>query len=209
MKRPSLKISLLLVAMSLISVSSFAQKLPINEGFEGFKLTTSSNSGLVSFSGLQWIRSGDDITLQVVENPSKTGINKSDKVLKLTRAENNSITATSANGFTWRGVTSVSYDLSNGNKSTIEFKVLKNVAGKLAIRLFSDENKHYVELVSNELPASADWQTVKFDFSGRIEQPITKEGYIVIQLEKNSNTLASQEASMMVYFDDIKMLENK
>jgi len=209
MKKQSLRISFLLVAMGLISVTSFAQKLPLNEGFEGFKFTTSSNSGLVSFSGLRWIRSGDDMTLQVAENPTKTGINKSDKVLKLIRAENNSITATSANGFTWRGVTTASYDLSKGNNSTIEFKVLKNVAGKLAMRLFSDENKHYVELISNELPASADWQTVKFDFSGRIEYPVTTEGYIVIQLEKNSNTLASQEAAMMVYIDDIKMLENK
>ena len=209
MKKQSLRISFLLVAMGLISATTFAQKSPLNEGFEGFKLTTNPNSGLVSSSGLQWIRSGDDMTLQIVENPTKTGINTSNKVLKLTRAENNSITATTANGFTWRGVTTVSYDLSKSNKSTIEFKVLKNVAGKMAMRLFSDEDKHYVELVSNELPASAEWQTVKFDFNGKIAYPVTTEGYIVIQPEKNSNTLASQETAMMIYVDDIKMLETK
>lgn len=209
MKKQTLKISLMLVTMGFISLTSFAQKLPLNEGFEGFNLSTNPNSGLVSFSGMQWIRSGEDMTINVVENPNKTGINKTSKVLRLTRAENSSITETTANGFTWRGVTSISYDLSNGNKSTIEFKVIKNVTGKLAMRLFSDENKHYVELISNELPASDDWQTVRFDFSGRIQYPITKEAYIVIQPEKNSNTLAAQKSAMVIYVDDIKMIENK
>ena len=203
------KHSLFIIAFSLISLSSFAQKPALNEDFESFNISSNTNSGAAYSSNFKWYRCGDDINLQIVANPNVSGINKSSKVLKLSRVENSTITVENANGQTWRGTTTVSYDLSKGNNSIIEFKVIKNVAGRLAMRLFTDDSKNYVELVTPELAASTEWQTVKFDFTGRMQFPFTPKAYIMIQLEKNSKVAESQSSALEVYIDDVKMIENK
>jgi len=201
--------SLLIIVLSLFSVSIFAQKPTLNEDFESFNISSNPNSGAAYSSSLKWYRCGDDINLQVVANPNASGINKSAKVLKLSRVENPTITVENANGQTWRGTTTASYDFSKGNNSIIEFKVIKNIAGKLAMRLFTDESKNYVELVTPELPASKEWQTVKFDFTGRMQFPFTPKAYIMIQLEKNSKVAESQSSALDIYIDDVKLIENK
>lgn len=203
------KNSLLVIVLSFISVSTFAQKSILNEGFESFNISSNTNSGAAYSSDLKWYRCGEDINLQVVANPNVSGINKSAKVLKLSRVENPTITVENANGQTWRGTTTATYDFSKGNNSVIEFKVIKNAAGKLAMRLFTDDSKNYVELVTPELPASTEWQTVKFDFTGRMQFPFTPKAYIMIQLEKNSKVAESQSSALVIYIDDVKMTENK
>jgi len=203
------KQSLLIIALSFISLSSFAQKPTLNEDFESFNISSNTNSGVAYSSNLKWYRCGDDINLQVVSNPNVSGINKSSKVLKLSRVENTTITVENANGQTWRGTTTGSYDFSKGNNSIIEFKVIKNVAGRLAMRLFTDDSKNYVELVTPELAASTEWQTVKFDFTGRMQFPFTPKAYIMIQLEKDSKVVESQSSALVIYIDDVKLIENK
>ena len=189
----------LILVMCFIAVSTYAQKPTLKEGFEGFTIGSGSSSNL------SWSRNSYDITTQVVDNPNKTGINSSNKALKIDRVENNTITKPYE--ATYRGVTTTSYDFSNINSCVIEVKVLKNVAGKLSMRFYSDD-ANYREVISSELPASSEWQIAKFDFKGKITAPMTSTSKLLIQPEKNGNSLIAQNSALAVYIDDIKMVEN-
>jgi len=189
----------LLALMCFTALSIFAQKPLLSESFESFNINSNS------YSAIRWNPLSTDITVLVVENPNKTGINKTNKVLKIDRAENSSIVKPYE--FTYRGATTNTYDFSKINDCVIELKVLKNVAGKLSMRFYSDGNS-YKEVVSIEMPASSDWQLVKFDF-GKIETPFTENAKLLIQPEKNANPASAQGAALTVYVDDIKMVQGK
>lgn len=188
-----------LLVICFITVLTYAQKPILNEGFEGF------NIGSGSSSNLSWSRNSYDIETQVVDNPNKAGINNSNKVLKIDRIENNTITKPYE--ATYRGVTTTSYEFSNINSCVIELKVLKNVAGKLSMRFYSDD-ANYKEVISSEMPASSEWQFVKFDFKGKIVTPMSSTAKLLIQPEKNGNTTLAQNSALTVYIDDITMIEN-
>jgi len=193
------KYPFLLALMCFSALSLFAQKPLLNESFENFNINSNS------YSTLKWNPLSTDITVLVVDNPNKTGINKSNKVLEIDRAENSSIVKPYE--FTYRGTTTNTYDLSKINECIIELKVLKNVAGKLSMRFYSDGNS-FKEVVSSEMPASSDWQLLQFDF-GKIETPFTENAKLLIQPEKNANPASAQGAALTVYIDDIKMIQGK
>jgi len=169
----------------------------LNENFENFSI------GSKTYSSIDWSSASTDVALQVVTNPNKTGINTSEKVLKIKRSQNVSLTDTLWYA-TYRGATSSSYDLSNVNFSSIEVKVLKTNTGKVGIRIYSDDT-NFKEILSPEITGSPEWQVVQFDFTGQISVPITPTAKMIFQPEKNGNPATSQTDSLTVYIDDIKL----
>ena len=177
----------------------------MNESFEDFDLNVNSN-----YVGRSWVSDSDnvDITSTVVVNPNKTGINISDKVLEISRKENLTIKDTDASENSCRGISTNAYNLRMDQlNSTIEFKMLKKTAGKIAVRIYAD-GTNYTEVLSSDLPASTEWRVVSFNFSKRIQLGLTSKSRLVIQPERNTSPVIAQTKSLTIYIDDVKIVES-
>lgn len=177
----------------------------LNETFENFTISATAATSITA-SGISWSILGSMI--QVVDNPTKLGINSSNKVLKISRNAVDTIsTNLSASGFAYRGVATASYSLPfTATNCIIEAKVLKTVAGKVGIRLYPNLSVNAYTIVTADLPGSPDWQTVRFDFSALVPT-MSVIPKIDFEVEKLA-TVAGQKGTLTVWIDDIKLVSN-
>lgn len=186
---------------------------PLNESFEAFtpgslfggfvswKTNPSSNGTYKAILG------------EVVSNPFKTGINPSDKVLRITRQDDSQvITPANAGSLTYRGVQAWGYDLRLNQTSVVEFKYYKDIPGKIGVRVY-DGNGNYIlsdfadpyEQTVNY--STAQWRTASFDL-GKLDRSKLDErapGYLLISPER-TGTEALQEKELIMYVDDVRLL---
>lgn len=198
----------LLILVGFMPFISYAQKPILNEKFEKF-IETAPERNVEITSTVSWNINGT--VLRVVDNPQKSGINKSKFVLQLYRAANPEIVKDAKDKYmpganTYRGCYTDSYELNMTDKlCVIELKVLKNVAGKIGIRVYPDPTirNAFQEVISDELPGSDKWQLVQFDFTGKIPTS-GNNSRLLLQVEKNK-TAEAQSSELTVYIDDIKL----
>jgi hypothetical protein len=190
-----------------------AAGVPMDENFESFALGTSS-SGFVSWKmNPPSNGTAKAILGEVVTNPYKSGINTSDKVLRVKRQDDSQyITSANAGLVTYRGAQAYGYDLRVNTRSVIEFKYYKNAPGKIGVRIY-DGNGNMI-LVDFTDPyeqtanfSTAQWRTAQFAVGQQdlSKFSFTPSGYLLITPERNG-TEAFQEKELTIYVDDIKML---
>lgn len=180
---------------------SLSVRNPLNETFENFGV---SNTSIV-YKNLTWTASG--ATGKVVVNPNKTGINPSNNVLQLTRAAIDTLSSEkAASGMGYKGVATASYDMPlTATNCTLELKVLKTVAGKIAARIFPNTNVNGTStIILADLPGSPDWQTVQFNLSAFVST-MTATPRFDFEMER-IGTVAAQKEALTVYIDDVKLL---
>jgi len=177
----------------------------LNETFENFAVTATPTT-TVSTSGFSWSVLGS--TIQIVDNPAKSGINSSNKVLFISRNSIDTIsTNISASGFAYRGVSTISFSLPlTATDCIIEAKVLKTVSGKVGIRLYPSSGINVYTIVTADLQGSPDWQTVQFNFSA-LASTMTVSPKLNFEVEKTL-TPAGQNGALSVWIDDIKLVSN-
>ncbi|MCX6309277.1 MAG: heparinase II/III family protein [Bacteroidia bacterium] len=188
----------------------------LNENFEAFqkgslfsefvswKTNPASNSLLKAVLG------------EVVANPFKSGINRSENVLKITRQDDSDyITTTNAGNLTYRGVQAYGYDLRVNTNSVVEFSYYKDVPGRLGVRIYDGSGNMLLQDFTdmNESIAgfnTAQWRTAQFEV-GKLDLSkfsFTPSGYLLISPERNG-TEAFQEKEIVLYVDDVKLLPLK
>ena len=185
----------------------------LNESFELFNLTSLSNE-FVNWK-LNPATSGalKAVLGEVVVNPFKTGINTSEKVLKIKRQDDTEyVTAANAGNFTYRGVQAYGYDLKVNTNSIVEFKYYKDAPGKVGVRIYDGNgNVMIVDFTDpNEITAgytTAKWRTAQFAVGSQdlSKFSLTASGYLLISPERNG-TEFYQEKELTMYVDDVKML---
>jgi len=195
------------IILGLSPISSFALS-PLNETFESFAVSSGPLTSVGSTpAGFNWLNlTSPTISIQVVENPNKSGINTSSKVLQINRSAIDTLSNDkSASGFAYRGTYSASYDLPmTATNCIIEAKVLKTVSGKVGIRLYPSAGGSAYTIVTADVTGSADWQTVQFNFSALV-LTLTATPKFNFEIEK-SPTVAGQNGALTVWIDDIKLL---
>lgn len=193
----------------LSATTAFAAQ-PLAEDFESFKLTTKTGDGAYS-SNSQWrAHNVQMVQIGVVENPNKAGINPSNKVLKIERAVCDTLSQNKFAGkIAFRGAKTQSFEIPlTASKSVIELKILHTTGGQVGIRIYPDKDKTGKEdykIVTANVPASNDWQTVKFNFSSLIS---SMTGFPMFQFEVEKRlTVDAQKPQLTVYIDDIRIVE--
>lgn len=185
----------------------------LNEDFESFNLGSLS-SGFVNWKMNPLTSSSPKAILgEVVANPFKSGINTSDKVLRINRQDDSQyITSANSGSLTYRGAQAYGYDLRVNANSVIEFKYYKDAPGKIGVRIYDGNGNVLLSDFTDpyELTAgntTAQWRTAQFAV-GRLDLSkfnFTSSGYLLISLER-TGTETFQEKEMTVYLDDVKML---
>lgn len=203
------KITLFAIILILSPISIFALN-PLNETFENFTISSTPLTSVSSTpAGYIWINlTSPTISIQVVDNPNKSGINTSNKVLQINRSAIDTLSNDkSASGFAYRGAFSTSYDFPmTATNCIIEAKVLKTVSGKVGIRLYPSATGSTYTIVTADVTGSPDWQTVQFNFSALV-LTMTPTPKINFEIEK-SPTVAGQKGALTVWVDDIKLLSS-
>lgn len=198
--------------LSGLDLNTYGQAL--NEDFESFT-PGSLSAGFVSWKMNPASNGSQKAILgEVVTNPFKSGINTSDKVLRIRRQEDlETITPNNAGLITYRGAQAYGYDLRVNPNSIVEFKYYKNAPGKVGIRMYDgttssplivDFSDPY-EVTSGY--TTAQWRTAQFAV-GSLDLSkfsYTASGYLLISPERNG-TEAFQEKELTLYVDDVKML---
>lgn len=190
-----------------------AAGIPLNENFESFQIGSMA-SGFVSWK-MNPASNGNAKAIlgEVTTNPYKSGINISDKVLKIQRQDDSDyITYANASQLTYRGAQAYGYDLKVVESSVIEFKYYKEDFGKLGVRIYDgngnmilvDYTDPYESAIIN---ATKKWRTAQFAVG---KQDLSKfnytpSGYLLISPERNG-TEAFQEKELILYVDDVKLL---
>ena len=151
---------------------------------------------------------------EVVENPLKSGINLSNKVLKITRPDNSElINSTNAANYTTRGVEAHGYDLRISSTSTVEFKYFKDTPGSLYLRIIDGNGKtvgrRYFDSMENTSGyTTAQWRTAQVAFANIALTNFNfspSSGYLLLSIE-NEATEIRQSKELTFYVDDIKLL---
>jgi len=185
----------------------------MNEDFESFNLSSLS-SGFVSWKMNPGSNGSVKAILgEVVTNPFKSGINTSDKVLRIIRQDDSEyITSANASLVTYRGAQAYGYDLRVVKNSVVEFKYYKNTAGKVGVRIYDGNGNMLVvdftdpyEQTNNY--TTAQWRTAQFSVGQQdlSKFSFTPSGYLLISPERNG-TEVFQEKELILYVDDVKML---
>ncbi len=185
----------------------------LNESFESFNLNS------LSYEFVSWKTNPATngalkaILGDVVVNPYKTGINTSNKVLRIIRQDDSEyVTSANAGNFTYRGVQAYGYDLNVTKLSVIEFKYYKEAAGKVGVRIYDGNGN--VLIVDFADPnegtsgySTAQWRTAQFAVGTQdlSKFNFTASGYLLISPERNG-TEYYQEKAITMYVDDVKML---
>ena len=180
---------------------SLSIRNPLNETFENFGVSTSS----VIYKNLNWIASG--ATAKVIANPNKSGVNLSNNVLQITRTAIDTLSSEkAASGLGYRGVATASYDMPlTATNCTLELKVLKTVAGKIAARIFPNTNVNGTStIITADLPGSPDWQTVQFNLSAFVPT-MTATPRFDFEMER-IGTVAAQKNALTVLIDDVRLI---
>ncbi len=195
-----------------LDLNTFGQLL--NEDFETFNLGTSSASFVNWKLNPATNGSLKAVLGEVVVNPYKTGINTSEKVLRIKRQDDSEyVTSANSGNFTYRGAQAYGYDLRVNSNSVIEFKYYKNAPGKVGIRLYDGVNTSplIVDFTDPyEITAgytTARWRTAQFAVGSldHSKYNFTASGYLLISPERNG-TEPYQEKELIMYVDDVKML---
>jgi hypothetical protein len=175
------KIQLIAIAL-LISGATVAQNGPVD--FE-----TGGNGAAWSWNTFE---NDDNPALEIVANPSSTGINTSSTVAKFTARQT---------GNPWAGCESMhGSDIGNykidATNSTITIMVYKSVASDVGIKLVTSTGWSKGELkVANTL--TNQWEELTFDFSGVDHEDMTYD-QIVVFMDFNARA-----AETVNYFDNI------
>jgi len=180
---------------------SLSIRNPLNETFENFGVSTSS----VIYKNLNWIASG--ATAKVIANPNKSGVNLSNNVLQVTRTAIDTLSSEkAASGLGYRGVATASYDMPlTATNCTLELKVLKTVAGKIAARIFPNTNVNGTStIITADLPGSPDWQTVQFNLSAFVST-MTATPRFDFEMER-IGTVTAQKNALTVLIDDVRLI---
>jgi len=200
------KISLLAIIIGLSTISTFALN-PLNETFETFTISATPLTSVSSTpTGYIWLNlTSPTMTIQVADNPNKSGINSSNKVLQINRSAIDTLSNDkSASGFAYRGAFSTSYDFPmTATNCIIEAKVLKTVSGKVGVRLYPNTSGTAYTIVTADVTGSPDWQTVQFNFSALV-LTMTPTPKINFEIEKLP-TVAGQKGALTMWIDDIKL----
>jgi hypothetical protein len=185
----------------------------MNEDFESFNIGALS-SGFVSWK-MNPASNGTAkaILSEVVANPFKSGINSSDKVLRVKRQDDSEyITPANAGLVTYRGAQAYGYDLRVNTNSVIEFKYYKDAPGKIGVRIYDGNGNVLIvdftdpyEQTANY--STAQWRTAQFAVGTQdlSKFSFTPSGYLLISPERNGSE-AFQEKELILYVDDVKML---
>ncbi|MBV5312913.1 MAG: heparinase II/III family protein [Prolixibacteraceae bacterium] len=185
----------------------------LNEDFESFNIGSLS-SGFVSWKmNPPSNGTAKAILGEVISNPSKSGINTSNKVLRVKRQDDSEyVTPANAGLITYRGAQAYGYDLRVNTNSVIEFKYYKNAPGKIGVRIYDGNGNVLIvdftdpyEQTANY--STAQWRTAQFAV-GSLDLSkfsYTASGYLLISPERNS-TETYQEKELTLYVDDVKML---
>jgi hypothetical protein len=185
----------------------------MNEDFESF------NFGSLSGSFVNWKMNpasngnAKAILGEVVANPFKSGINTSDKVLRVIRQDDSQyITSSNASSLTYRGAQAYGYDLRVNTSSVIEFKYYKNAPGKIGVRIYDGNGNVLIVDFTDPYEqtynySTAQWRTAQFAVGQQdlSKFSFTPSGYLLISPERNG-TEPFQENELTMYVDDIKML---
>jgi len=180
---------------------SLSVRNPLNETYENFGVSNTS----VVYKNLTWTASG--ATAKVIANPNKSGVNMSNNVLQITRAAIDTLTSEkAASGMGYKGVATSSYDMPlTATNCTLELKVLKTVAGKIAARIFPNTNVNGTStILLADLPGSPDWQTVQFNLSAFVSTMTTTPRFD-FEMERNG-TVAAQKNALTVLIDDVRLI---
>jgi len=190
------------IILGISPVSTFALS-PLNETFESFTISTAPVVSITT----PYYWGGQGSTLQIIDNPNKTGINTSSKVLQINRIAMDTITTNSgASNFVYRGVQSTAYDLAlTPTNCVIELKIIKTVDGIVGIRIYPNATGSSYTIVTANVQGSLDWQTVRFDFSA-IVSTMTATPNIKFEMEKTP-TVAGQKSAVTVLIDDVRVVE--
>lgn len=185
----------------------------LNEDFESFDLSSLS-SGFVSWK-MNPASNGSmkAILGEVTANPFKSGINTSDKVLKITRQDDSDyITFANAGQVTYRGAQAFGYNLKVNLNSVVEFKYYKEDLGKIGVRIYDGNGNYllvdYTDPYENDIVnATKKWRTAQFAVGTKDLSNFnyTASGYLLISPERNG-TEVFQEKELTLYVDDVKML---
>ncbi len=185
----------------------------LNENFESFNIGSLS-SGFVSWK-MNPASNGSvkAILGEVVTNPFKSGINTSNKVLKIQRQDDSQyVTSANAGLITYRGAQAYGYDLQVNTNSVVEFKYYKDAPGKIGVRIYDGNGNVLIvdftdpyEQTANY--STAQWRTAQFAVGKQdlSKFSFTPSGYLLISPERNG-TEAFQEKELSIYVDDVKML---
>lgn len=185
----------------------------LNENFEAFNLNSLTNEFVSWKTNPASNGSLKAILGEVVVNPFKSGINTSNKVLRIRRQDDSEyITTTNASSLTYRGVQAYGYDLKVASNSVVEFKYYKDAPGKTGVRIYDGNGN--VLLVDFTDPyeitagyTTAQWRTAQFAVGTQdlSKFSYTPSGYLLISPERNS-TEYYQEKELTIYIDDVKLL---
>lgn len=205
-----MKKNIVISAFCCLSALSVFAGQPLSENFEAYKL---SSGGGVDFrnSGVAWrAHDKNTIKISVVENPNKSTVNPSDKVMKIERLAMDTLSSTkSAGRVAYRGAYTSSFELPLTEKNCIvEMKVLKRAGGQIGIRIYPDMAKTTsadFKIITTTLQPSSDWQIARFDCSALISL-MTASPKFIFEIEKK-NTIEAQNAELIVYIDDLKIAE--
>lgn len=173
----------------------------LSSGFVSWKMNPASNGSLKAIIG------------EVVTNPVKSGINTSNKVLKIHRQDDSPyVTSANSGNFTYRGAQAYGYDLRVNTSSVVEFKYYKNAPGKIGVRIYDGSGNMLLvdftdpyEQTANY--STAQWRTAQFAIGQQdlSNFSYTASGYLLISPERNG-TEVFQEKELTLYVDDVKML---
>lgn len=206
-----MKKQLITAVFAILSLSAFAAQ-PLSEDFESHKLSPKTGDGIYS-SVSQWRAYNIQmVQIGVVDNPNKAGINPSSKVLKIDRAVCDTLTDNKwAGRIAFRGARTQSFKIPfTATKCIVEIKILNTVGGQVGVRIYPDMDKTTKDdfkIVTANVPASNDWQVVQFDFSS-IVSLMTNYPSFIFEVDKKA-TVASQSPELIIYIDDIKLVDKQ
>ena len=185
----------------------------LNESFESFNLNSLTNEFVSWKTNPASNGALKAILGDVVVNPFKSGINTSNKVLRIRRQDDSEyITLANAGNFTYRGAQAYGYDLKVASNSVIEFKYYKDAPGKTGVRIYDGNGNVLIVDFTDpyEITAgytTAQWRTAQFAVGSQdlSKFSFTPSGYLLISPERNG-TEYYQEKELTIYVDDVRML---
>ncbi|MCA6380533.1 MAG: T9SS type A sorting domain-containing protein [Cytophagales bacterium] len=134
--------------------------------------------------------------LEIVANPSATGINTSTKVAKFTARADGQVYAGTENA---RGAFTT-FDFSAAN-TTVKIMVYKSVISPVGLKFVSNGGAQPLKLVSNT--KINEWEELTFDFSDLIPNAIPRDGTINIDQLNVFPDHRSGRVENVCYFDNI------
>jgi hypothetical protein len=196
------------VFIFLFGATAFASQ-PLDENFEGYKINATQGIDVRNPNGAWRAHDKNSMRIGVVENPNKSAVNPSAKVLRIDRPVLDTLTQEFATHVAWRGTYTISYEIPFTEKNcVIEMKILKKTGGQVGVRIYPDSEKLSqadYKIVKANLVASPDWQVVRFDFSSIVSK-MTSYPKFNFEVEKSGN-LDAQKSELTVFIDDIKIVE--